>query len=278
MVMEMPGLPQSPSIFLDANSIHNVASYLIQADRLHLPPFQPRASLEVVRGELRNHLPHNLADNLINGLRTLSYLQNQVEQNDARIFTSRLAIAELWYGRLDGQAHIRMSLEGIPYRQRQRQSDISALVLARLTQTDYETVSNEFSNLIQVWYSSYGIEVNFVEDNGAPNPRDVSILALEIQKITFLDVIDCVLLSGSLSILANEFITSDNHLFYVINNLKRLANITDPDERVLWLSAQQAIVDALKRLHLSETITAEDICEPRRPNSLGDNISGLHIL
>lgn len=276
--MEMPVLHQSPSIFLDANAIHNIASYLIQADRLHLPPFQTRDSLEIVRGELRHHLPHNLADNLINGLRTLSYLQSQVEHGDARIYTSRLAIAELWYGRLDGQAHIRMSLEGIPYRQRQRQSDISALVLARLTQADFETVSNELSNLTQDWYSSFGIEVNFVEDNGAPNPRDVSILALEIQKITFLDVIDCVLLSGSLSILANEFITSDNHLFYVINNLKSLPNITDPDERVLWLSAQQAIVDALRRLHLSETITAQDICEPRRPNNLGDNISDLHIL
>jgi hypothetical protein len=272
----MPDPIWTPSIFLDTNAIHNVTSYLIQARKLKLPPYQPEADIKNVREKLRKKLPKNMADLLVNGLCILVYLQSQSENFSAQIFTSRFAFSEMWYGRLDGQAHIRMSLEGVPYRQRQRQGDISELVMANLTQKDYELVEKELDSLLQGLKREFGITISFVEDIGSPDFREISLLSLEIQKRTFLDVIDCTLYACSLAVRATEFITSDGHLFKVINQIRKPGDIEDLNERILWENVQRDILAELKILHLDDGITVDDLVKPTRPNSLGDNISQLH--
>lgn len=275
----MPDPIWTPSLFLDTNAIHNATSYLIQAGKLKLPPYHPAADIEdieSVKGKLRKKVPNNMVEHLVNGLRILVHLQAQSENFGAQIFTSRLAFAEMWYGRLDGQAHIRMTLEGIPYRQRQRQGDFSELVMAYLTQNDYNLVEKELDSLLQGLEKEFGITILFVEDNGFPDFREISLLALEIQKRTFLDVIDCTLYACSLAVRATEFITSDAHLFKVINQIKKTGDIQDLNERVLWENAQRDILAKLRILHLDDGITVDDLVQPTRPRSLGDNISQLH--
>jgi hypothetical protein len=272
----MPDPIWTPSLFLDTNAIHNVTSYLIQARKLKLPPYHPEPDIESVKGKLRKKVPKNMADLLVQGLRILVHLQSQSENLGAQIFTSRLAFSEMWYGRLDGQAHIRMSLEGIPYRQRQRQGDFSELVMAYLTQKDYDLVEKELDSLLQGLKKEFGLTILFVEDNGSPDFREISLLALEIQKRTFLDVIDCTLYACSLAVRATEFITSDGHLFTVINQIKKPGDIQDLNERVLWENVQRDILAKLKILHLDDGIIVDDLVQPIRPKSLGENISQLH--
>lgn len=272
----MPDPLWTPSLFLDTNSIHNLTSYLIKARKLKLPPYHPAADIESVKAKLRKKAPDSIVNHLVHGLLLLAHMQSQSENFSAQIFTSRLAFAEMWNGRLDGQAHIRMSLEGIPYRQRQRQGDFSDLVMAYLTQKDFNLVEKELDSLLQGLQKDFGITISFVEDNGASNFREISLLSLEIQKRTFLDIIDCTLYACSLAVRATEFITSDGHLFKVINQIKKPGDIQDLNERVLWENAQRDILAKLRILHLDEGINVDDLVQPVRPRSLKEDITQLH--
>ena len=272
----MPKPILSPTIFLDTNAIHNAISYLILADQYKLNPFGPVKEISKIKAELGKILPGEFYNHLIDGLYTLDYLQNQVEEKNARVYTSRLTIAEMWSGRLDGQAHIRMSLQGIPYRLRQRQNVINKLVMARLTQADYEKVNNELGGLSQNWYERFGFELTFVEDT--TNARDILLLALEIQKLTFIDVIDCILMAGSLAILSSEFITSDAMLFEVMERIKHPKSLADKDQRALWEAAQMSILEQLRILHLDKSIGIGHLVEPRKPSKLKIDVSKLHLI
>jgi len=251
---------------------------LIQARKLKLPPYSSGGDISAVKQKLRSKLPKSIADHLAHGLCTLVYLQTQSEDDSARIFTSRFALSEMWYGRLEGQAHIIMSREGIPYRQRQQQRDISELVMSNLTQKDYELVEKEMDSIFEILRNEFGISIIFVEDNGSPKFQDISLLELEIQKRTFLDVIDCMMYACSLAIRATTFITADGPLFKIINQIKTPSNIQEAIEKVLWENVQRDLVEKLKILHLDNKFTADDLVCPLRPTSLGDDISKLHRL
>jgi len=257
-----------------------MTSYLIQAQQKALMPYDSgNADLGVIRQALRAELPQGMADILANGLRLLAFLQYIVEQEQAQVFTSRLTLAEMWYGRLDGQAHIRMALAGIPYRQRQRQSDISVLVMSRLTQADYDTVEQELDSFLGNLGTQFGIDIFFIEDNDSTSIRDVTQLALQIQKRTFLDVIDCMLFASSLALLARDFKTGDGHLRTVINRVKNPNSIQDPDERSLWQAVQAVIVEGLQELHLDDSINHHDLVEAKSPGRLPkEHLEQLHIV
>jgi hypothetical protein len=275
----MPDGLLKPTIFLDTNSVHNITSYLILARRYNLHPFHPHEEIPVIRSTLEGKgLPNGLVDGLISGLRTLAYLQTQVENDDAQIYSSRFTIAELWNGRLDGQAHIRMAAEGVPFRQRQKSRELAELVRDRLTLDDYTLVSNELNSFQEDWKKYFGIEIMFAEDDTHPIFRDISLLALEIQKVTFLDVIDCYLYASSLALLATSFITCDAYLFKTMNFIKNPSQITDATKKLLWQEAQNAILEGMKNTSLNDTLTASDITLPKKASRLGDDISTLHIL
>jgi len=267
----------SPTIFLDSNALHNILSYLIQARQRDLFPYNKPADLETIRQNLRKDLPQSMANLLIAGLKLLAYLQYQSEQEQAQVFTSRFSIAEMWYGRLEGQAHYRMALSGIPFRHRQRQSDKSALAMSKLTQGDFLQVAKELDNITQSLSDEFGINVQLIEDNNDPNPRDVAQLALELQRRTFLDVIDCYLFAGALSVLATEFVTSDAHLQHVINKLKNPTNIQDQDEKQLWEIAQRDILIELQKLLLNSNLDNNDLVIARKSQSLTDYLGYLHL-
>ncbi len=267
----MPKTPYetAPSIFLDTNVIHNCASYLILAQGYKLPPFAPAKDISEVQSILKKDMPEGIVGHLTKGLATLTYLQGKIKEKDARCYTSRLSIAEMWNGRLDGMAHIRMSLSRIPYRQRQRPTDFSQLVSMRLTQQDYDTVNNELENILTTWNNELGIVLSFVEDE--VSGRDLHILALEIQKLTFLDVIDCTIFAGSLALLATEFITTDIYLRDVIGNLRNPNSLSEP-HKTLWKNARDKLLEVLRTFHLAinprRTLTASALPNPIGPASL----------
>ena len=227
-----------PTIFLDTNALHYISSYLRWAEKENLPPFQGGITFEQVRDILRQHMPKKIADKLLQGAKTLAFLQQQVDQHEVAIYTSRFAKAEVIYGVLEGQAHARMAREGLPYRMRQRTSVLSELVSMYLEPEDYQQVIEEWDNFLNMIEDKGKITVLYVEDK--EDFFRIAEVAEFLQSRVFMDVIDSWMYACALVMQAERIITFDGYFRRVINMLH------NPQDELDWQQLQRDLQRMLK--------------------------------
>ena len=253
-----------PTIFLDTNALHYISSYLRLARGKRLPPFESGKNYEQVRVSLRRSVPQSIADMLLRGAETLAFLQQQVNEQDAVIYTSRFAKAEVIYGVLEGQAHARMAREGLPYRMRQRAGVLSELVSMYLRGQHYKQVIGEWDGFLTELHTQGAIQIEYAEDN--TDFSQIAEVAEFIQSRIFIDVIDSWMYACALVMQAERIITFDSYFKRVIN---RLHNPSKDAQK--WRRLRKDLLSKTKRLLPEESENTGPLILPK-VSSLGRNI------
>jgi hypothetical protein len=233
-----------PTLFLDTNALVYLWSYITKARELQLPPFiQEPMEYENISSTLKSILPDSIAGFYIKGCQTLAYIQRQTERSDdgnigIQIFTSRLSKVEMLNGALDGKAHILMAQQGIPYRMRQRSSNLSDLISMRLQRADVDEVVKNLNDIFVLLSENDNVNIDFVEDNHQAD--NIAHLAEFLSSHFYLDVIDIWMYSCALTVQADQIICFDDYFHRVINNLN---NGTDK-----WVGLRKEISKYVKQL------------------------------
>jgi len=214
-----------PTIFLDTNALHYMSSYLRWAEKENWPPYQDGPTFEEVRNALYQYVPKSLAGWILQGAKTLAFLQQQVDKHDAAIYASRFAKAEVIYGVLEGQAHARMAREGLPYRMRQRAPILSELVSMYLESQDYQQIVEEWNKLLDLLKDKGKIIVEYVERR--ENFSEIAEVAEFLQSRIFMDVMDSWMYACALVMQAEMIITFDGYFKRIINMLYNPQNDSD---------------------------------------------------
>ena len=233
-----------PAIFLDTNAIHYAISYLQIAQQKSLPPFS-ELHVEDVKERLSQNRPPSIVNYLMNGCKTLAFLQEQARQGDhghdgALVFMSRLSKAEILHGTLDGKAHASMAAAGVSYRRRQSLRDYNSLVSMHLKPSDYENVLREVDDLIELLEENDDIHIEFVENSTGITVVQITSLAEFLQGRIFLDVIDCWIYAGALVAQVDQLITFDGSFREVINKTN------NPGDDPNWQQMQSDLKEHLK--------------------------------
>lgn len=235
-----------PTVFLDTNALQYLGTYLRYASKLNLLPYsESPQTYEQIQDTLRQHLPRGIAEGVMNGCKTLAFLQRQNsndgdQEHTASILTSRLSRMEMLSGILEGQAHARLAREGLSYRMRQRLGTLSRLVLQYLEVADYTRLLHEMEDLFTTLEDEEGIRIDLVEEV----VREFSLIATFselLQSSVFLDVLDCWIYGCTLAIQADQIITFDRYFKHVINSVH-----SPPDDE--WQQMKGKILKELDRL------------------------------
>jgi len=229
-----------PTIFLDTNALHYMNTYLQWAKNKKLPPFQEGIDFEQARDVLRDHMPNGIANMLLQGAKALSFLQEQVSQHEAAIYTSQFAKAEVIFGVLEGQAHARMAHGGFPYRMRQRAGILSELVSMYLELKDYQQVIREWDDFLNSLKEKENITILYVE--GKEDFSQIAKLAEFLQSRIFMDVVDSWMYACALTTQSERVITQDKYFRQVINKLH------NPQKDVGWQQLHNELKDLLKTM------------------------------
>lgn len=233
-----------PAVFIDANALQYMSSYLRYAEKLHLPPYdgEPREYADV-QNTLGSHLPKKICEYVMNGCRMLAFLQKNVSnhESEATFYASWFSKAELLHGILDGQAHARLAHEGFSYRMRQRAGELSHLVSMYLQREDYERSIREVDELYDILEARGRIRIKLAEDEIRDFPS-IAIFSTILQGNIFLDVLDCWLYGCAVLLQTDEFITCDRYLKRAINL------IHNPSGKPEWQELRSKIEGELKRL------------------------------
>lgn len=224
-----------PTIFLDTNALHYMSSYLQWAEKKSLPPFQDGITFEQAREALRKHMPKDIAAMLLQGAKTLAFLQQQAVQYEAVIYTSRFAKAEVIYGILEGRAYAHMARKGLPFRMRQRAR--SELVSMYLEPQDYQQVIEEWDNFLNL-LDKEDIIILYVEDR--EDFSRIAEMAEFLQSRFFMDVADSWMYACALVMQAERIITFDGYFRHVINMLH------NPQDDRDWQQLQKDLQEMLK--------------------------------
>ncbi len=235
-----------PTIFLDTNALHYMSSYLRWAKQKNWPPCQGKVTLNEVQDTLIKNMPKNLAEWILQGAKTLSFLQQQVDEQEADIYTSRFAKAEVIYGVLEGQAHARMAREGFPYRMRQRVGVLSELVSMYLESQDYQQVVGEWDDFLDLLKDKGNIRVLYVEDKA--DFFRIAEVAEFLQSRIFMDVVDSWMYACALVMQAEGMITFDGYFRRVIGMLY------NPQGKEDWQQLQNDLLKTLKEKLLEEPV------------------------
>lgn len=237
-------LPTRPAVFLDTNALQYINSYLRNAQCYELAPFSnAEMTYDDIRTELCKHMPKAIAGLLMNGCKTAAFLQERAGVEDDSgivVYTSRLSKAEMMFGILDGQAHARLAQEGISYRMRQRLRDLSELVSMRLQRKDFESLSREVDDLLEMLIVHTGVSIDFAEDDG--EIAVIARLSELMQSSVFLEVLDCWMYGCALAMQAERLITFDRYFSHVANF------INNPQGDEDWQQVHDQICDELKSL------------------------------
>lgn len=236
--MENTSLALRPTIFLDTNALHYMNSYLLWAEKANLPPFQAGADFGQARDVLYQYMPRSIADHILKGAQTLSFIQRQVDEHEAAIHASRFAKAEVIFGVLEGQAHARMAREGLPYRMRQRTGILSELVSMYLESHDYQQVIEEWDNFLGLLKDKGGITLLYVEDE--EDFSQIAELSEFLQTRIFMDVVDSWMYACALVMQSERIITFDRYFRQVINRLH------NPSGNIDWQQLHNELQNLLR--------------------------------
>lgn len=230
------------TVFLDTNALIYIWSYLIKAKELHLPPYSEDViDYAKISSIFNGTYPHSITGNYMKGCRCLSFLQKNCSRVEGEIsiqlYTSRLSRVEMLNGALDGKAHILMAQQGVPYRMRQRITDLSDLISMRLRHEDVDEVVNSINEVFELIESHDNIIVDFVENDHLTD--NIAKLAEFLSSRFYLDVIDIWMYACAITIQSDKILSFDGYFNSVINHI--YAN----DEQ--WAEVRQEITEFVKK-------------------------------
>lgn len=259
-----------PGIFVDTNALHFVRGYLHVAQEYHLVPYGPQNPWSDISDRLGAvGLLKNQRDNLRKGFVTLALLQQKAQEED-QILISQVSLAEITHGLVEGQAHVKMAETGIPYRMRQRASDLSRLVRKWMSAPDYEQVRQGTEALLPELERLLGASIWRAGHDRTT--REVLSLLQVILGHVYFDVIDGWLYAEALIEQAQQFLTFDGYFRETINLIYNPGGAQDDEEREMWMevrsSLQAAVAPILllspeeeSRLTIPEALTWNQIKE-----------------
>jgi hypothetical protein len=259
-----------PGIFVDTNALHFVRAYLDVAVEHHLAPYGPQSPWSDINNRLRAvGLLRNQRDNLRKGFAALALLQQKAQEED-QIFVSQISLAEIVHGLVEGRAHIRMAEAGVPYRMRQRASDLSRLVRSWMSAPDYDQVRQDTEALLPELERLLGTSI-WRAGQDRTTREVLSVLQVILGHVYF-DVIDGWLYAETLIEQAQQFLTFDSYFRETINRIHDPSGIQDDEEREMWMqvrsSLQAAVAPILllspeeeSRLTIPEALTWNQIKE-----------------
>lgn len=226
------------TVLVDTNALHLARTYLIYGKKEGLPPFGPSKTLSEMKSGFKPSIVTNYRDTLCKGYRILGYLQRLSKSDNTRIFVSAFSELELLHGLLEGKAHMKMSEQGMPYRMRQRLSDLSRLVCFHLGSDDCAETIKEFDEIIEELRNS-GVEIT----KPAPDKYLPEILSIcnVIQSRVFIDPFDCLIYGNALVLMTDTVVSLDGYFKDVINRIENPKIESLTEQRKLWKEAQDEI-------------------------------------
>jgi len=232
-----------PGLFVDTNALHFIRTYLDIARKYHLVPYGPKSPWRKVDTQLKAQgLLGKQRENLSKGFAALALLQRKAQEED-QIFVSRLSLAEIIHGLVEGQAHIKMAEAGMPYRMRQRASELSRLVRSWMSVTDYEQVRQGTEALLPELERLLGMGI--LRAGETRTTREVLALLEVILGHVYLDVINGWLYAEALIEQTWAFLTFDGYFGETINLIYDQRGASDDEERVLWVHIRESLQQAV---------------------------------
>ena len=252
-----------PGVFVDTNALHYIRAYLEVSKRYDLVPYGTQNSWEDVNAVLREQrLLPSQRKHLNQGFKALAFLQQRA-QEDYQIFVSRICLAEIVHGMLEGRAHLRMAQQGMPYRMRQRTSDLSALVRSWLNAGDYARIRQDVDALLPSLEAVLNTEVVLIEQDRSS--REVLSLLEVVLEHVYFDVIDGWLYAESLTEQAELLLTFDGYFRQTINLICKPGDAQDDEEREMWKQVRQSLQKAVASVLLVSLAEARDLIVPQAP-------------
>jgi hypothetical protein len=228
-----------PGIFVDTNALHNIRVYLDIAKKYHLVPYGPQAQWSDINQQLKAvGLLRGQRDGLQKGFAALALLQQKAQEED-QIFVSRISIAEIVHGLVEGKAHIKMAEAGVPYRMRQRASDLSRLVRLWMSVTDYAQVRQGTEALLPELEHLLGTSIG--QAGQARTTREVLSLLEVILGHVYFDVIDGWLYAEALIEQVLKVLTFDDYFRKTINLIYNPGGAQDNEEREMWMQVRSSL-------------------------------------
>jgi hypothetical protein len=232
-----------PGIFVDTNALHFVRAYLHIAQKCHLVPYGPQSPWSDINDQLRAvGLLKNQRENLQKGFETLALLQQKAQEED-QILISQVSLAEITHGLVEGQAHIKMAEAGVPYRMRQRASDLSRLVRSWMSAPDYDQVRQDTEALLPELERLLGTSIWRAGQDRTT--REVLSLLQVILGHVYFDVIDGWLYAEALIEQAQQFLTFDDYFRETINRIYNPGGAQDDEEREMWMQVRSSLQAAV---------------------------------
>jgi hypothetical protein len=224
--------PTRPTLFVETNALHHLRFYLDFARPRKLWPYGPQVAWTVIKAGLKStERTKNRLDGLHKGYASLHFLKLRT-QDDCQVFISRISLAEITHGLVEGRAHFRMAESGMPYRMRQHGSELNQLVRACVTRSDFQQIRLSVNELRPDLDSLLGTTVTISERG-----RDVQPLLQVILENVYLDVIDGWLYAEALVEQADQILTFDGDFSRTIN----LIHNPSGDNQGLWGKVQASL-------------------------------------
>jgi hypothetical protein len=229
-----------PGVFVDTNALHYIRSYLDIAKQQHFLPYGDQILWPDINDQLRQiDLTKHQREHLQKGFNALEFLQ-QKAQEESQIFVSLISLAEIVHGLVEGQAHFNMARAGMPYRMRQRSSDLSELISTWMRIADYEQVCASTEALLPELERL--LQIDIWRTGESRSVRDVFFLTEIILSNVYFDVIDAWLYAEALIEQVQQLLTFDGYFRRTINRIYNPAgNVQDDEERAMWIRVQSSL-------------------------------------
>lgn len=249
-----------PGLFVDTNALHYIRTYLDVASRYSLVPYGSQRLWPEVDDLLKAHgLLENQRENLRKGFVALALLQQRAQEED-QIFVSRLSLAEIVHGLVEGKAHIKMAEAGMPYRMRQRASELSRLVRSWMSATDYEQIRESTEALLPELEHLLGVGISRAGEDRTT--REVLALLGVILGHVYLDVIDGWLYAEALIEQTSFILTFDSYFRETINLIYDQRGVSGDEEQALWVHVRESLQQAVAPILLVSPEEESQITTP----------------
>lgn len=238
-------------IFLDTNVLHYLRVYLDVAKQYGLKPYGPLVEWSVISARLiaAKVLPHQ-RDGIRNGFNSFCYLEGRADADD-RIIVSRLVLAEITHGLVEGQAHLNMASTGMPYQMRQSATELKQTLTAWISQAGFDAVRMATNGLIPELETQ--LHIHIWQAGVGSSDREVLTLLESLLKLVYFDVIDAWLYAESLIEQARSFVTFDSVFRNSINWIHNPGSAPHNDEDGLWKQARSGIQSAVAAVLLASS-------------------------
>lgn len=208
--------------------------------------------------EIKKHIKSKTSEGFINGHRAVERLRKECASG-SRVEYSPINHLEMVCGLLRGQSILAAAAEGIPDRIWSRFDEEQ--ISARLDWETYEKVQRDTSDL----EGQFKVAEIDISEMDPTRMRDVWALSRTLLGVAFLQVGDCLVYASALLAEADELLSGDGHVRYVVNGIENPAaySSSDPDKQAYFEEARNRVI---KRVSELIEIDASQVHLPKSPH------------